>query len=248
MAGAESIELSRTSAGARRVGELRQAAQARYAVEEVKALFAEALAAGAAPNEVFPGLFEGEPHFPSPQVAQQLYGNLFGLWDRIAEGHTEEPPAARPERPARPTLPRPLDPPPVLGQPPDEAYVEQAFRYLTSLPPKERRRLRDRFEQRESDLIQAIATLQVQPAAEEAGVEMGFELWLIAELALGARVGRTDFSQLRAPGEAGANPALEAYLEEWLQEAMLDETDPLQQADRDKLEPMLRAAIAQLVR
>jgi hypothetical protein len=213
-------------------------------VEEVKALFAEALATGAQPSEVFPDLFEGEPRFSSPQAAQRFYGNLFGLWDRLAAGHSEEPKAERPERPAPPpALPQPA----LLGRPPEDAFVEECFRYLASLQDRDRRRLRDRFEQRESDLIQAIASLKLEASAEDVGVDMGFELWVMAELALGPKVGRTDFGKLRQPPPAEINAALARYLEEWLEEATLDERDPLRAEDRARLQPMLQAAIAQLV-
>jgi hypothetical protein len=246
MARRDPTELVRAYEGAGRLGELLAVAGSTLAVEEVKACFAEALTTGAKPSDAFPSLFEGEPHFPSPQVAQQLYGNLFGLWDRIADGHPEEPALSAP-RPERPAATRAVDPPKAIDRAPDGDFVEQAFRYLASLPERERRRWRDRFEQRESDLIQAIATLKLEPAAEEVGVDMGFELWLMAELALGTKVGRTDFGRLRSGGAAGANPAMEAYLSEWLSEAMLDEEDPLRPEERARLEPLLLAAIAQLV-
>jgi hypothetical protein len=177
-------------------------------------------------------------------VAKRLYGNLFGLWDRLVAGGSVEP-AAGPSRPAPPP-PVPPAPTAIDGRVPDDAFVEAAFRHLSALPDRERQRKRDRFEQRESDLLQAVLALKLTPEAEQAGLDLAFELWAISELALGDRLGRTDFGQLRAGTPAPAQPALERYLDEWLGEAMLDETEPLSAEERAKLEPLLRSAIGQL--
>src|SRR5438309_1782663 len=53
---------------------------------EVSGRFAAAQASGRDRSEVIPTLFPAEPHFDSPDQARRLYGNLFGLWDRIAAG------------------------------------------------------------------------------------------------------------------------------------------------------------------
>lgn len=235
----EGGELPRVYEGQEVLAELLAIAGSKAGVDEVKELFREALATQQTPSSTFPELFEAEPRFPSPELARRLYGNLFGLWSRVARGILDEP-RGQVEKPQEP---EPVPPPqPIAGAELPDDFVEAAFAALTTLPAKERQRQRDRFEQRESDLVEVIRQLHLAPEAELAGVDLAFELWLICTWALADRVGRTDFSSLRAPAPKGAQPALERYVAEWLAEAEVDEEEPLSAEDRARLEPVLRAA------
>src|SRR5512141_2816101 len=57
-----------------------------HAADEVAERFKRAQAAGEARSAVIPALFPEEPRFDTPQEARRLYGNLFGLWGRLAAG------------------------------------------------------------------------------------------------------------------------------------------------------------------
>lgn len=211
--------------------------------DDVKDLFVQAQKAGERPAQIFPELFDGEPHFGSPEEARRLYGNLFGLWDRLAAGKPPEPrgadDAAAPPPPAPP-------PAPIEGSELSDAFVEEGFAAITTLPPREARRLRDRFDQRESELLEVIRLLGVAPAAEEAAGDLAFELWLLCTWAFAERVGRTTFASLRSAKPAGTQPALQRYISEWLSEAELEEDGALLPADRARIEPVLLAAAEQL--
>jgi hypothetical protein len=211
--------------------------------EDVKSLFSQAQQVGELPAQIFPELFDGEPRFASPEQAARLYGNLFGLWDRLAAGKPPEPRGLD----DRPAPPPPAPPPePIVGSEILDAFVERGFLALTTLPPKESRRLRDRFEQRESELLEVLGLLGVAPGAEDAARDVAFELWLLTTWAFGERAGRTTFASLRGAVPTGNQPALQRYIAEWLSEAELDEEDPLLPADRAKVEPVLASAAEQL--
>ncbi len=245
-------DLPRRYEGQTVLAELLSKAGSPYSIDDVKALFEEAIAEKETPSATFPELFEAEPHFASPEVAKRLYGNLFGLWDRIAQGETSEPTPEKPGKPERPgkqvAPPMPEAPAPVSGREIDDAFVEAAFHFIEALPERERQKRFDRFEQRESEYLQALHLLKLSAGAEQVGLDLGFELFVIAELALGERVGRTDFASLRSTqtSKAQPQPALSRYLEEWLAEAMLDEQEPLSAEERARLEPLIRAAAQQL--
>lgn len=239
------LELPRVYEGQKVLAELMARVGSVLSPDDVKSLFAQAQKAGERPAQIFPELFDGEPRFPSPEEAKRLYGNLFGLWDRLAAGKPPEP-RGKDEQPPQPT---PLPPPAPLAEGErqlSDAFVEQGFSALTTLPPKEARRLRDRFEQRESELVEVLRLLGLAPSAEEAAVDLAFELWLLCTWALGERVGRTTFSSLRSAAPQGSQPALQRYIAEWLAEAALEEEEPLAAADREKIEPVLAAAAEQL--
>jgi len=236
-------DLSRSYEGAAVLEALLAASGAAHPIDAIKAVFQQAQADGASPSEVFPALFEGEPHFASPEDARRLYGNLFGLWDRVAAGELEEP-RARPEKPAAPAVIAP--PAEIEGKVLPDGFVQAALGALTTLPEKERTKQRDRFEQRESAVCEAIRELGLPPGAELAGLDLAFEVWLLCGWALGARAGRTDFVRLQKPAPRGSQPALERFIAEWLGEAELDEEEPLTSQDRAKLEPLLRQAAEQL--
>lgn len=232
-------ELPRTYEGEAILSELLALAGSAATAAEVKELFREALAAHETPATTFPELFEGEPRFPSPDIARRLYGNLFGLWDRVARGVLEEP-RVREEKPPPPEMVPP--PPPLEVAVVTDEFVEAAFKSLTTIPEKERQRQKDRFEQRESEWVELIRRLGLQPMSEEAALECAFELWLVCGWALGPKLGRTDFTRLRSPAPKGTQPALDRFIADWLGEAELDEDEPMTPEDRQKAEPLLRAA------
>ncbi|MBS2026852.1 MAG: hypothetical protein JST54_03020 [Deltaproteobacteria bacterium] len=235
----EGGELPRVYEGAEALEALLAMAGEELDAATIKDIFQEAQKEGDQPSDVFPALFAQEPRFPSPDLARRLYGNLFGLWDRVARGQLDEPKG----RPAAPEVPEPIAPPPAIegATIPDE-FVQAALGALTTLPEKERGRQRDRFEQRESELCESLRQLKLSDGAEQAGLDLSFELWLLCGWALGERAGRTAFKALRDPPQEGSQPALERFIAEWLGEAELDEDDPLKPEERQKLEPFLRRA------
>src|SRR2546423_4153246 len=83
--------LPRVYEGEAVLAELLAVAGSPLPVATVKDVFAQAHAAHDPPSEAIPALFPEEPHFPSPELARRLYGNLFGLWDRVARGQLDEP-------------------------------------------------------------------------------------------------------------------------------------------------------------
>ena len=79
---------------------------------EVVGRFAEGVAAGESASSVIPTLFEGEPHFPDPEIARRLYQNLLGLWDLVASGRKLElgsPARPKKEKREKPTPPEPFE-------------------------------------------------------------------------------------------------------------------------------------------
>jgi hypothetical protein len=240
---ADEPQLERHYEGQPVLADLLKQAGSHASVDDTKEIFMEAQAEGMRPAQAFPELFDGEPRFASPALALRLYSNLFGLWDRMADGKTDEPSAhePKPRPPPPPPAPEPLE----KGKPLTDAFVEAAFAHLSATPAREARRHHDRFEQKESDLIQAIAQLKVDPPAEEAALQLAFELWAISQLAYGDDAGRTTFAKLRA-GEGTAPEALVRYIDESLTEAEIANDDAMSADDRAKLEPLLRAAAGQL--
>lgn len=211
-------------------------------VESVKALFAEAQADGLSPSEVFPDLFEEEPRFPEPSMARRLYGNLFGLWDRISRGKSEEPGQAELEREVEV-----VPPPQIEGRQLEQPFIDAALRVLGELPERELRKQRDRFEGGQEALLQSLSLLSLSPQGEVAGADLGFELWLLCGWALGERRGTPTFAQLRErTAPASVQPALLLFASEWLDAAMQEEEDALTPADREALLPLFTQAIARL--
>jgi len=235
----EGGELPRVYEGAEALEALLAIAGSELDAATIKDIFKEAQAEGDQPSDVFPALFAQEPRFPSPEIARRLYGNLFALWDRVARGQVDEPKG----REAAPPLPEPIAPPPPIdGALIPDTFVQAALGALTTFPDKERKRQRDRFEQRESELCEALRQLHLSPGAEQAGLDLAFELWLLCGWALGERAGRPTFKALREAAHAECQPAFERFIAEWLGEAELDEDDPLVAEERAKLEPFLRRA------
>lgn len=229
------------------LGALLEAAGSSLEVEEVKALIRDAQAEKAPPSEVFPDLFDEEPRFGSPDEALRLYSNLFGLWDRIEAGGPIEPAStqAKVKREKPPRAPRPA---PIAEGPLDEAFVEAAWRYLADFEPREHERLLHRFENTQPELSEwvrseagdSIATLETADL-------LAFELWAMLELARPGSRPPISLKQLQsAEGAPTSEPALEAYVEEAIAEAALDDENPLSDEEAAQVRRLARAVIGAL--
>jgi hypothetical protein len=164
-------------------------------VDEVAARFAAALAAGEQRSAVIPALFEDEPRFASPEDARRLYGNLFGLWGRIAEGrgpHDDAPAVV--DEPSPPDLPERGS---VGGSSPPADVVDGVWRQLAAASPRDVQRLRDRFANTQPDLGAWLEELPLPDAALTAVLELAFETWAMFDQAFGERLGVAEWSALR---------------------------------------------------
>jgi hypothetical protein len=187
---------------------------------EVAQRFREAQASGEPRGAVIARLFEREPRFASPDEARRLYGNLFGLWQRVERGASNgaATAAAAPRSPTLPPLPpRGSEPGPELP----EALVDGMWRHLDALPPRERRRLRDRYEAAQPDLTAWLEALPLPDVAAVAAQDLAFELWAMLDQAFDDRVRAARFSDLRElergpPPVAERQPAMAAYVDEVL--------------------------------
>ena len=201
-----------------------------HGAAEVAERFRSAQAQGEERSDVIPTLFPDEPRFAAPEEARRLYGNLFGLWLRIAKGlpvagdapaAVEEPPAL----PAQPLPPRGT----AMGTQLVSPLVEAVWKHLDGLNDRERQRLRDRFESAQPNVV---AWLDAIPLPEEAALaahDLAFEAWAMFDVAFGDRVGEASFQYLRAtqaepPVLEATQPALAVYVAEALD--ILADEDP----------------------
>lgn len=195
--------------------------------DEVVAAFQRAQAAGQLRSSVIPTLFEDEPRFEGPDAARRLYGNLFGLWDRLAAGFgaREDAPEVV-EEPAPPALPaRGTTPGELLGP----ELVEAVWKNLAAAPPRELQRRRDRFQNAQPDLIAWLETLALPDGAALAVQELAFEAWVMFDQAFAERLHALDYRELQAlekepPPLESVQPALATYAAEQLD--LLSEEDP----------------------
>ncbi|MGC4000514.1 MAG: hypothetical protein QM767_24940 [Anaeromyxobacter sp.] len=217
--------------------------------EEVVAIFTRAQKAGEPRAAIIPTLFPAEPRFTTPEDARRLYGNLFGLWARLASGlgaHDDAPevvdePAAPPELPERGSQ---------RGDTLAPEVVEAVWKHLAASPPREVQRRRDRFVNAQPDLI---AWLEGAPLPEVGGVaahDLAFEAWAMFDQAFGERLRTVEYRDLRSleaepPPLGELQPALAAYVAEQL-DTMADENPPLGPEDRAQLERALAAVGAAL--
>jgi hypothetical protein len=233
------------------VTELLRRAGSPHDAEEVAGAFRRAQAAGEGRADAIPALFPEEPHFPSPDDARRLYGNLFGLWARVAAGRgaQDDAPAAVPPAPAEP--PQPL---PERGSEPGDVLsaemVEAVWKSLVDLSPRELQRRRDRFTNDQPDLV---AWLESTPLPEPGGLaaqDLAFEAWAMFDHAFGDRLGAVAFRDLRAleqepPPLSEIQPALAAYAGEQL-DALADEDAAFDPAARAQVERAVAAMGAAL--
>jgi hypothetical protein len=199
-----------------------------YGAEEVAQRFQLAQSAGEERSDLIPALFPDEPRFESPDEARRLYGNLFALWDRLASGLSVAEDAPAPEAPAsqKATLP-PRGA--ARGTQLPSAVVEAVWKYLDALPDRERRRLHDRFEGSQPNVVAWLDALALPDEGTLAAHDLVFETWAMFDVAFGERVTAVEFRELRAresepPPLEASQPALAAYVGEALE--MVAEEEP----------------------
>ena len=227
---AKGSELSHEYEGPEALSAMLARAGSPHTAEEVAERFQVAQSSGEERSDVIPALFPDEPRFDSPDDARRLYGNLFALWDRMAAGLSvaEDAPAATPE----PAVPPKLHLPPrgaARGSQLPSAIIESVWKYLDALPDRERRRLRDRFEGSQPNIV---AWLDVVPMPDEGALaahDLVFETWAMFDVAFGERVTAVEFRELRAlesepPPLEASQPALATYVGEALD--IVVEEDP----------------------
>lgn len=217
--------------------------------DEVAARFKSAQAAGGARSSAIPGLFPEEPHFDAPEDARRLYGNLFGLWARLAAGlgpHDDTPDAV-PE-------PEEVEPLPERGSQMGDVIspeiVESIWRMLADAVPREVSRRRDRFMNVQPDLMAWLESVPLSDAGTITLQDLAFESWAMFDHAFGERLGTVDFRDLRdleqePPPLAEVQPALAGYLSEQL-DLSAEEEPAFDAATRAEVERALAAVAAAL--
>jgi hypothetical protein len=217
--------------------------------EAVAETFARAQAAGEPRSAVIPALFADEPHFDSPEAARRLYGNLFGLWARLAAGlgPHDDAPEVVPEPP-------PLPPLPLRGIAPGSAVpgdiVDAVWRHLAAAPPREVQRRRDRFQNVQPDLLAWLDAAPLPDSGALAALDLVFEAWAMIDQAFGERLDAVAYRELRAREEEPqpleeSQPALAAYAAEQL-DILADEDRAFGAEERAQVEKVIAAAIAAL--
>lgn len=208
---------------------------------------AEAMLVGqaerASASQVIPTFFEGEPRFPSAEVARRLYQNLFGLWDLLGAGKKVDL-TVKPPRPPRP--PRVEAPPPFAPGEPDDAFVEAAWRHLSDLRPHERARLEDTLENRQSFLLQWLDGSGLSDEAFAVARHLLYELFAMLHLGWPAGLLTVQRAKLGGPSDEPAPAALVRYAEEAVFESQQDEQTPLPSADAKRVELLVGQALAAL--
>jgi hypothetical protein len=218
---------------------------------EVAARFATAQARGLDRAEVVPGLFETEPRFTAPDAARRLYGNLFGLWDRIAQGlgASDDAPAASPAVPPAASLgERGLE----GGDRLSPQLVEAVWRHLDALPDREKRRRRDRYTHAQPDLVAWLDDVPLPSSGAAAAQDLIFEAWAMFDQAFGDRLKPAPFKELKAveaepPPLLTEQPAFAAYAGEQL-DVLEDEDRDFTPEARAQVERAVSAAVAALTR
>jgi hypothetical protein len=219
--------------------------------EAVAEQFSRAQAAGETRAAVIPSLFPAEPHFESPDAARRLYGNLFGLWARLAAGlgpHDDAPEVSPEPPPAPPLPPRGA----VTGTAVPTDVVESVWRHLAGAPPRETQRRRDRFSNVQPDLAAWLDAAPLPEAGALAALDLAFEVWAMFDQAFGDRLGAVDFRTLRAledepPPFEDAQPAIAAYAAEQL-DILADEDASFGEPERAQVERTVAALVTALER
>jgi len=219
-----------------------------HGADEVAEHFRIACAAGEPRGDVIPALFPEEPRFESPEAARRLYGNLFGLWERVAAGlgaDADEPVLAEPPPPAP-------DRGSVDGQVLPPAFVELAWRWLAALPERERSRLRDRFQNAQPDLDAWLSEVELPDVGGLATHDLAFEAWAMFDRAFDERLGDLDWKELREleaepPALESVQPALAAYVDEQL-DNLQDEEPEFGAPERAQVERVVATVGAALTR
>ena len=205
----------------------------------------QAQAEGRSSGEVLPGLFEGEPRFGSPELAQRLFQNLLGLWDQVAEGRPIR--LEGEERPARVKKEKAVAPEPFAPGEPAAAFVEAAWRYLED-DEKARTRLNHAFENKQDALLGALDGAGLTDEGYAVARYLLFELFAMLELGWPQGVASVAPEAMEDPGmEALPVPeALTAYADEALFEAEQDEEHPLSPEELAKVRVLVKRGLAAL--
>lgn len=217
--------------------------------EDVVALFTRAIAAKEPRSAVIPTLFPDEPRFASPDDARRLYGNLFGLWDRLASGRgaLDDAPEVLPE----PALPPPLpERGAVVGEVIPVDVVEVVWKHLAATSPREVQRRRDRFANGQPDLAAWLDTVPLPESGALAVQDLTFEAWLMFDQAFGERLGTVEYRELRAlekepPTLEATQPALATYVSEQL-DILADEDPAFGAEPRAQVERTLASVVSAL--
>jgi hypothetical protein len=224
---------------------------------EVASRFSAAQAEGRDRSEVIPSLFEAEPRFDSPDDARRLYGNLFGLWERVEGGQGVAVAAAAPVAATTPTPSSPLPPPlpergALSGDRLTPDLVEAVWKHLASLPERELRRRRDRFAHAQPDLVAWLDDVPLPASGGLAAQDLGFETWAMFDQAFGERLQAAPFRELESlasepPPLESEQPALAVYVAEML-ENLSDEDAAFNDSARAQVERALATVATALTR
>jgi hypothetical protein len=212
-------------------------------VDDVAGAFKKAVAEGVPAPVVISALWEDEPTFASPADAAQLFGNLLGLYDLIAQGQSVDlkvpVPKVKQEKAPKPE--------PFGAAGPDDAFVEAAWRWFDDFP-KERERFEHAFENRQDALVSWLDASGLDDAAFALARHLVGEVFAMLELG-GRQVQSVDETLVPAEANLEALPkALTHWIEEALFEATTDETEPLPQAQADQALGIVTRAVAALLK
>jgi hypothetical protein len=237
-------DFQRQFEGARTLDGLLDLAGSALDSAQVLARMQAAQAEGTPYSALIPTLFEGEPRFPSPDIARRLYQNLLGLWDLVEEGRPvrlEDGP-----RPPRPKKVKPPPPPPFHPGEPSTEFVEAAWRYLED-DEKARTRLTHAFENRQDALLGALDAAGLTDEGYGVARHLLFELFAMLEL--GWPPGLTSVKPAALEADTDAPPVpqpLRDYADEALYEAEQDEEQPLSSEELEAVRRLVRRGLAAL--
>jgi len=252
--------LARIYEGPEMLEKLLQKAGASVDVKGLLARFREAIAQDQVPPEVIPGLFPKEPRFSGPDDAMRFYSNLFGVWDLLTAGVSEEEILAgtvvseeangedqEPEGHAGTTAELPPRGSIEGTQVPYEV-TEATWQSLADMQPRERTRHQDRYANTQPELAEWARTVDgLDAAAQETLEYLCFELAQMFDNSFGDRFGAVRLRELEKanPDEADTlQPYAADYVAETLEEAEDDEEEPI---SRDELALIDRYARKALV-
>ncbi len=214
-----------------------------FEFDDVVEAFEEAHREQVPVRDVIADLWDDEPRFSSPHVAQKLYANLFGLFDLIAQGQWPNMPSleVKPQK-TRAPMPVPLGP-----NEPDAEFVAQAWRYFDD-HPKERERLAHAFENRQNEVITWLDAQEFSDGAFSLVHQLAGDVFALIELGgtktanLQARDVLNDISSVTLP------QVFSEWIESAVSEARHDESMPLSDMEAKRVREASTAIAAALWR